>query len=119
VRIVAGDSSATDSLHAMTLEGTPVLIARPGVPAPDARWFRSTAYVQVSDGRLTLSSYADAKNNKIAFIDVKAAPIGAKPEILTPVALPVRLYGPATASQWTAKGNGLFADKQIDEPLWA
>ena len=118
VRIVAGDSSATDSLHAMNLEGIVTLIARPGVPTPDARWFRSTSYVQVSDGRLTLSNYAEAKNNKIAFIDIKAAPVGAKAEILTPVALPVRLYGPATASLWTAKGNGLFADKQIDEPLW-
>ena len=119
VRIVAGDAGATDSLHAMNLEGIVTLIARPGVPAPDARWFRNTSYVQVSDGRLTLSNYSESKNNKIAFIDIKAAPVGARPEILTPVALPVRLYGPATASQWTAKGNGLFADKQIDEPLWA
>jgi hypothetical protein len=119
VRIVAGDAGATDSLHAMNLEGTPVLIARPGVPTPDARWYRSTAYVQVMDGRLTLSNYSEAKNNKIAFMDIKAAPIGEKVEVLTPVALPVRLYGPATASLWTAKGNGLFADKQIDEPLWA
>ena len=119
VRIVAGDSGATDSLHAMNLEGTPVLIARPGVPTPDARWFRSTANVLVRDGRLTLSNYSEAKNNKIAFIDIKAAPIGGKVDVLTPVALPVRLYGPATASQWTAKGNGLFADKQMDEALWA
>jgi len=119
VRIVAGDSSATDSFHAMNLEGTPVLIARPGVPTPDARWFRSTANVLVSDGRLTLSNYSEAKNNKIAFIDIKAAPIGGKVEVLTPVALPVRLYGPATASLWHRTPSGVFADNQIDEPLWA
>ena len=119
VRIVAGDSSATDSFHAMSLEGMPVLIARAGAPTPDARWFRSTSNVLVKDGRLTLSSYSAAKNNKIAFIDIKAASYGQKVDVLTPVALPVRLYGPATKSLWTAKGNGLFADKQMDEPLWA
>jgi hypothetical protein len=115
VRLVAGDPGATDSFHAMNLEGQAVLIAR---PAGDVRWFRSSSYVQVDDGRLTLTNSSVAQNNKIAFIDIKAAPTGATPGVITPVALPVRLYSQTTSSLWTRKPNGLFSDNQIDETLW-
>jgi uncharacterized delta-60 repeat protein len=114
VRLVAGDSSATDSVHRMSLEGQVVLS---GTPTGDVRWFRSTTNVRVTDGRLTLANAPGAKNNKIAFIDIKAAGLReqAKPVTAT---LPVRLYGPATSSMWHRKPSGRFADNQIDEPLW-
>ena len=114
VRLVAGDPGATDSVYKMSLEGQPVLS---GTPTGDVRWFRSTTNVRVTDGRLTLTNTAGAINNKIAFIDIKAAGLReqAKPVTAT---LPVRLYGPATSSMWQRKPSGRFADKQIDEPLW-
>jgi uncharacterized delta-60 repeat protein len=114
VRLVAGDPGATDSVYNISLEGQPVLS---GTPTGDVRWFRSTTNVRVTDGRLTLASAAGAVNNKIAFIDIKAAGLRerAGPKTAT---LPVRLYGPATTSMWHRKPNGLFADNQIDEPLW-
>jgi hypothetical protein len=88
-----------------------------GTPTADVRWFRSTTNVRVTDGRLTLTNAPGAKNNKIAFIDIKAAGLReqAKPVTAT---LPVRLYGPATSSVWHRKPSGRFADNQIDEPLW-
>ena len=114
VRLVAGDPEATDSVHRMSLEGQLVLS---GTPTGDVRWFRSTTNVLVTDGRLTLTNAAGAVNNKIAFLDIKAAGLreGAGPKTGT---LPVRLYGPATASLWHRKPSGIFADNQIDEPLW-
>ena len=117
VRLVAGDADATDSVYRMNLEGR---LALTGTPSGDVRWFRSTVNVQVGDGRLTLSSAAGAVNNKIAFIDIKAAPNGsiaaAAPNTRN---LPARRYGPATANIWKAKPNGLFSDNQVDEPMWA
>ena len=72
----------------------------------------------MTDGRLTLSNAAGAVNNKIAFIDIKSAPMYATPGLVGSPA-PVKLYGPATAGNWTKKANGLFSDNQIDEKLWA
>jgi uncharacterized delta-60 repeat protein len=114
VRLVAGDPSAADSVYRMSLEGQRVLV---GTPGGDVRWFRSTTNVLVTDGRLTLSNAAGAKNNKIAFIDIQGAGIRAKAGPVT-ASLPVRLYGPATLNNWHSKPNGTRADDQIDEPLW-
>jgi hypothetical protein len=58
----------------MKLENT---IALSGKPTNDAHWFRSTVNVQVSDGRLTLNNTAGAINNRVCFIDIKTAGIGA------------------------------------------
>jgi uncharacterized delta-60 repeat protein len=115
VRLVAGDPIATDSVYKMNLEGK---IALSATPSGDTRWFRSTNYVLVRDGRLTLSNAPGAVNNKIAFIDIKAAPIGAKVHAVA-LNLPVKLYSPATAGNWTKKPSGLFSDNQLDEALWA
>ena len=73
--------------------------------------------VRVSDGRLTLRSAGNSVNNKIAFIDIKAAPTGADAGRVA-TNLPVRLFGPATASLWHRRPDGLFSDNQIDEPIW-
>jgi uncharacterized delta-60 repeat protein len=117
VRIVAGDPTDTTAVYKMNLEGTLALFAgMAGTPA-GTRWFRSTSNVLVTDGRLTLSNAAGAVNNKIAFIDIKSAPMYATPGLVGSPA-PVTLYSAATASNWTKKPNGLFSDKQIDETLW-
>ena len=61
-----------------------------------------------------------AANNKIAFIDIKSAPIGATPGLVTGAAnLPVDRYSTATAGQWTGNNDGLFSDKQLDDTsIW-
>jgi uncharacterized delta-60 repeat protein len=115
VRLVAGDPNTTDSTHKMNLEGK---LALSGKPTGDVRWIRSTNYVQVTDGRLTLSNAAGAVNNKIAFLDIKAAPIGAQPGPVA-VNLPVKLYSEATKNDWTVNSHRTFSDKQIDETFWA
>ncbi len=114
VRIVAGDPSNTDSVYKMNLESS---LALSGTPSGDTRWFRSTVNVQVNDGRLTLSNADGSVNNKIAFIDIKAAPNGAQAGAIA-ANLPVRLKTAATASIWQQRPNGLFSDNQIDESLW-
>jgi hypothetical protein len=114
VRLVAGDPSATDSDYRMSLEGQPVLS---GTPTGDVRWFRRTFNVEVKDGRLSLGNAAGAMNNKIAFLDVRLADVG---RIAGPVTdnIAVHLVTPATLPQWHRTPSGLFADNQIDEPLW-
>ncbi len=87
VHLVAGDPSFTDSVYSFNLEGTAVLSA---TPANNVRWFERTVVVAVSDGRLTLSNGAGAANNKIAYIDIKPAGIGATQGPLTGV-VPVSL----------------------------
>jgi len=115
VRIVAGDPSFNDSVYAMNLEGQ---FALSGTPTGDIRWFRSTVNVQVNDGRLTLSNRAGSANNKIAFIDIKAAAAGAQPGAFS-ANHAVTLFSPATASLWHKNADGLFSDNQIDEAIWA
>ena len=116
VRLVAGDADATDSVHRMNLEGQ---LALAGTPSGDVRWFRSTVNVLVSDGRLTLTNAPGAQNNKIAFIDIKAAPNGSAAAAPNTRNLLARRYGPATVSIWKARPNGLFSDNQVDESMWA
>jgi uncharacterized delta-60 repeat protein len=115
VRIVAGDPSNTDSVYRMNLEGQ---LALAGTPSGDVRWFRSTVNVQVNDGRLTLSNATGSVNNKIAFLEIKAASGSAQPGAFAS-SLPVRLKTASTAGVWQQRPNGLFSDNQIDEPLWA
>jgi glucose/arabinose dehydrogenase len=67
VRIVAGDPSYWDSVHRIAAEGTLVVS---GTPSSASRWVEGTAVVTVNDGRLTVSNYAGASNNKIAFIEL-------------------------------------------------
>lgn len=87
VHLVAGDPNFTDSAYSFNLEGTQVLS---GTPANNVRWFERTVVVAVSDGRLTLSNGAGAVNNKIAYIDIKPAGLGATQGPITGV-VPVSL----------------------------
>jgi hypothetical protein len=45
-----------------------------GDPTPSTRWISGRKTVTVSDGRLTISSGAGAKQNKICFIDITKLP---------------------------------------------
>ena len=75
-------------------------------------------FVEVTDGRLTVTNGSGAQNNKIAFLDIKSAPIGAQVGSVTGT-LPVSLFGPATQNQWTKGSDGLFSDKLIDDTtIW-
>lgn len=117
VRLVAGDPNETNAVYKMNLEGKLAMNASlVGAPA-GTRWYRSTSFVSVTDGRLTLTNAEGAVNNKIAFIDIRSMKVGEIPRVIPTSA--VKLYSPATASNWTKKPNGLFSDKQIDETLWA
>jgi hypothetical protein len=67
VHILTGDPSFTDSVYALNAEGVQVVT---GTPTAATHWFEGTATVTVSDGRLTISNGAGARNNKIDAIDV-------------------------------------------------
>jgi hypothetical protein len=67
VRLVGGDPSYLDSTYATDAEGVPVLR---GTPTADRRWVEATADVAVTDGRLTLTNGAGARNNKLSFVEV-------------------------------------------------
>ena len=89
VTLAAGDPDAIDSIYKMNLEGT---LALSGTPSGNTHWFTRTLNVQVNDGRLTLTNAIGAKNNKIDFITIKAAPVGATAGSVTgdaPVNLPL------------------------------
>jgi hypothetical protein len=87
VKLAAGDPEQIDSVHSMNLENVPAL---QGTPAGNVRWFERTVNVLVSDGRLTLSNGAGASNNKVAFIEIRAAAPGAQAGPVT-ANVPVRL----------------------------
>jgi uncharacterized delta-60 repeat protein len=109
VKLAAGDPKQLDSVYKMNLEGQ---LALSGTPSGLTRWFESTVNVQVSDGRLTLSNAAGAKNNKIAFIEIRAAAPGAAAGAIT-ANVPVRLpLIPLTTGQLPGGGT-IFSQLKI------
>jgi uncharacterized delta-60 repeat protein len=116
VRLVAGDPNSTDSKYKMNLEGQ---LALEGTPGGNLHWFRSTSIVDVTDGRLTLTNASGAKENKIDFIDIKAAPLTGTPGPVTGASnLPVNLF--TNTTQGTRNQDGLFSDTQIDDrDIWS
>src|SRR4029079_5540836 len=115
VRLVAGDPNFTDSKYKMNLEGQ---LALSGTPSGNTHWFRSTPIDDVTDGKLTLTNASGAQNNKICWIDLKAAPEGAATGPVTGgFNLPVNLF--TNTTQGTRSPNGLFSDTQTDDrQLW-
>jgi glucose/arabinose dehydrogenase len=81
VRLVAGDSSAYNSVYQYNLEGQ---LALSGTPTTAARWIEAAKTVNVSDGALTLTNAAGAKNNKISFIEVTSVGVPAPTRNLPP-----------------------------------
>jgi hypothetical protein len=71
VVLVAGDPAYYDSRFRIAVEGVLVI---DGAPTSQTRWLSGTARVQVSDGRLTITSAAGADNNKLNAITITAVP---------------------------------------------
>lgn len=67
VRVVAGDASYFDSVYRVSVEG---LLTVDGTPTSSNRFVEGTRTVNVTDGRLTISSASGAVNNKIAFVEI-------------------------------------------------
>ena len=71
VFIVAGDPQTQNGTFKINAET--VLVVN-GSPSPSNRWISGRATLAVTDGRLTISSAAGAKQNKICFIDITKVP---------------------------------------------
>ncbi|MEO6436719.1 MAG: Ig-like domain-containing protein, partial [Tepidisphaeraceae bacterium] len=71
VRLVAGDPNSVDSVYRFDVEGELSINA---APSANRKWIESSAFVNVADGRLTLSNAAGSLNNKINFIEIYSAP---------------------------------------------
>ena len=68
VRVVAGDASSLDSVYGIDVEG---IKAISGTPTTLRRWLEGTVTVKVNDGRLTVGNRAEARANKICFIEIQ------------------------------------------------
>jgi hypothetical protein len=70
VYIVAGDPANFNSTYRINAEG---LLTVSGTPNSSTRWISGTRDINVSDGRLTITSGSGAKNNEICFIEITPA----------------------------------------------
>jgi uncharacterized delta-60 repeat protein len=109
VKLAAGDPLQTDSDYRMNLEGQ---LALSGKPSGTVRWFERTINVQVNDGRLTLSNAAGASNNKIAFVEIRSAGLGATAGPVT-VNVPVNLPAAAVTHAKVRTDGTIFSQMQI------
>jgi hypothetical protein len=72
VRLTSGDPVSNDAFYHVFAEGRQMIR---GAPSNAQRWIGSNFVVTVNDGRLTVTNGAEARNNKINFIEItKAAP---------------------------------------------
>jgi len=109
VHIVSGDVTATDSVFEHDVEGT---ITDTYTPTNGAWWGEWTLpNVQVTDGRLTVTSGPDAANNKIDFIDIYA-PIPVDGELLRFTTF--TLSGKTLTLTWEGNGARLQSSDRVD-----
>lgn len=73
-----------------------------GKPSTSVKWFEGTRAVQVSDGRLTLTSAAGSSNNKVCFVDVTSNDGG-------PVLPAVSIAATDASASESAGNTGAFA----------
>jgi hypothetical protein len=104
VHVVAGDAGATNSVYKINAES---VLAVNGTPTSSNRWIEGTVNVDVTDGRLTLTSASGASNNKLCFVDIDrqgpagtgmAAPAVSLDEVETP-SLDIPATVPASGSK--------------------
>ena len=97
VKLAAGDPASNNAFYHLFAE-TRQLVN--GAPSNAQRWIGANNSVVVNDGRLTITSGANAQNNKINFIEVtKAAP-------LTPSNLVLNTVGATQVSMtWQDNAN--------------
>src|SRR4051794_20666257 len=67
VHLVAGDAKVKKASYAIDVEGTPALRGDASAQQP---WVEGAVDVTVSDGRLTVSSPAGIKKNRLNFLDI-------------------------------------------------
>lgn len=67
VFVMAGDPQYFDSVYRINVEGE---LTVNGTPSSGDRFISGTQTVEVTDGRLTVTNAAGAKNNKLAFIEI-------------------------------------------------
>ncbi len=67
VLIVAGDAGVTDAVYKINVENTLVV---DGTPSSEFPWVTGYGDVEVTDGKLTISSAPGAQNNRLAYIHV-------------------------------------------------
>jgi hypothetical protein len=70
VHIASGDAGFFDGVFRINAEG---MLVVNGTPSSTKPWVEGTAIVNVSDGKLSLTSATGAVNNKICFIDISQA----------------------------------------------
>jgi hypothetical protein len=71
VHVVSGDPSRTDSVYKTSVEG---VLTVSGTPTASKRWLEGWRDVVVTDARLTVTTAAKARNNKVNFIDIISLP---------------------------------------------
>ena len=76
VHLIAGDAASTSGVYALNVENIPALSGTPTAASP---WVQGTATVEVTDGRLTVTTAAGALNNKLDFIEIM--PAAATPKV--------------------------------------
>jgi uncharacterized delta-60 repeat protein len=116
VTLVAGDPNSTDATYKMNLEGKAAIS---GTPTGNARWFTSTLNVQENDGRLTLTNAGGARNNKVCFLDIRAADPGAT---AGPISLnaPIKLENPPAMTRRMVDPNrATFSESRLVDSLLA
>ena len=109
VRVVAGDPVAYGDVYRITAEGTSVV---DGTSTASQRWLEGTAYVPVSDGRLTIAGGQGAPSNRIAFVEISTAleitqqPVSTRALIGYPAQFSVSVYTDmSVAYQWYHAGT--------------
>jgi hypothetical protein len=115
VQLVAGDPNNTDGFYKLSLENT---LALSGRAHDQVHWFKRTVNVQVSDGKLTLGNAHGSSNNKICFIDISAAPLGAAAgDVTGDIAISLLPPPPPSAHAHAShpRSATLFSDDRIGE----
>ncbi|MGB7157341.1 MAG: fibronectin type III domain-containing protein [Tepidisphaeraceae bacterium] len=78
VRVVSGDPDNINSVYKLNVEGQ---LAINATPRNERKWIESSAFVAVSDGRLTITNASGSSNNKINFVEVYSAADVARPSV--------------------------------------
>jgi hypothetical protein len=70
VRVIAGDPCCIDAIYHIAAEGMAVVV---GQPTNETRWLAGQAQLEVTDGRLSVSSAPGAINNRLTAVEIYPA----------------------------------------------
>jgi len=116
VLIVAGDADVTDAIYKINVED---ILVVDGVPTTAFPWVTGYKDVEVTDGKLTISSAAGAQNNRLAYLHVYSQE-GIEYEEPQYVSIPAKInlggnnmLGFAKDRDWTSNApHGCFSDSE-------